>query len=227
MTSPLKFSIIAALAFVAALPPVNAQTTQTDAVLNLSINLTALSQGPSSSAQGVVQTTVHASQVTSRTVIQALGASTGNTFSTKARLVLLTPTNNLDNWTVQVRDGSAVVDVTGFFGHQPGTSTVDSAFLVTRTGDAGDTVYSIDNFTLQDEPGFPPLSLHFNVSGLTATSQTGVVNRRGVVTGEVNQISAQVSGTGDSKGALILIQGTVDAEGSGTQTVTSAPPITS
>ena len=48
--------------------------------------------------------------------------ATGNSFSQNARLVLLTPTNDLDYflWTFQVQDGSNNVDVTSFFGHQPG-----------------------------------------------------------------------------------------------------------
>ncbi len=223
MTLPFKITAVAALLLAAALPAAQAQS-QTDEVLVLNLQLGAISQGPTTSAKGVVATQVRTSEVTSRDVIQAIGASTGNSFSTHARLELLTPTNDLEFWSVQVRDGSSLVDVSGFFVHQRGSASVSSAFVVNRTGDAGDVEYSIDNFSLVDQPGFPALSLHFNVSGLTVTSQSGVVNRRGQVVGQVDDISGQVSGTGDSNGALIIIQGTIHAEGTGTQTITTAPP---
>lgn len=227
MTQPIRITALAALFLAAALGATQAQVTQTDEVLILNIQLNTVSQGPTSSARGIVQSQVQTSEITSRDVIQALGAVTGNTFSRRARLTLLTPTNNLENWTVQIRDGSNVVDVTGFFGHQPGGASVGSAWVVTRTGEAGGTSYSIDGFALQDQAGFAPLSLHFSVSGLTITTETGVINRAGRVSSRTDRIVGQVSGTGDAQGALLLIQGTISAEGVGTETVTPPPPIIS
>ena len=224
MTPSFKLTAVAALLLAVASPAVRAQS-QTDEVLLLNLQLGAISQGPATSTKNEMVLHVQTSQITSRDVIKALGASTGNSFTSHAKLELLTPTNNLENWSVQIQDGTRLVDVSGFFVHQPGSASVSSAFLVNRTGDAGDVEYSIDNFSLVDQPGFPPLSLHFSVSGLTVTSETGVVNRKGQVVGQVDSISGQVSGTGDANGAVLIIQGSVDANGTGTQTITTSLPV--
>lgn len=226
MTPSFKLTAVAALLLAVTLPAAKAQTSQTDEVLVLNLQLGAISQGATTSTQAGVVRRVQTSVVTSRDVIKALGASTGNSFSGRAKLELLTPTNNLENWSVQIQDGTRLVDVSGFFVHQIGSAPVSSAFLVNRTGDAGSVDYTIDNFSLVDQPGFAPLSLHFSVSGLTVTTQSGVV-RHGQVVGQVDEISAGVSGTGDANGALLIIQGSVDANGTGTQTITNAPPVAS
>jgi hypothetical protein len=227
MTLPTKITALAALLLAVALSRAQAQTTQTDEVLVLNFQLSTIAQGPAASVRGVIVSPVQTAQITSRDVIKTLGASIGNTFTGAARLELLTPTNNLQDWTVQIHDGTRVVDVTDFFRHQPTSGSVSSAFLVNRTGAAGEVEYSIDNFSLVDQPGYPSLSLHFNVSGLTATTESGFVNRRGQVVGQIDQISGKVSGTGDSNGAFLLIQGSVNAAGTSTETVTTAPPVAS
>jgi hypothetical protein len=222
MITPSKIIPLAALLLAAALQSASAQVTNTYEALVLNFNLNAVSQGPTTTTSAGAQTSVSVSRVTSRDIIKVLGTATGNTFSARARLVVLTPTNNLENWIVQVQDGTTSVDVTAFIGHQPGPDSVGSAF-VRRSGDAGSTEYSIDGFTLQDAPGFPALTEHFSVSGFTATSASGVVNRRGQVVGQIDTIDADVSGTGDLNGSVFIIEGTVDAEGIGTQTIVTNP----
>lgn len=219
-----KLIPMAAVLLAAALQTASAQpVTNTYEALVLNFNLNAVSQGPTTTTSAGAQTTVQTSRVTSRDVIAVLGAATGNTFSRHARLVVLTPTNNLENWIVQVQDGTTSVDVTGFIGHQPGPNSVGSS-LVRRNGSTTATEYSIDGFTLQDQAGFPPLTEHFSVSGFTATSASGIV-RRGQLVGQIDTIDADVSGTGDNSGAVFILEGTVDAEGIGTQTIVTNPVI--
>ncbi len=210
---------IAALILAGAAQTSLAQT-QTDEVLVLNIQLNAVSQGPTTTNRaGVVTTSVQVRRITTRDIIQTLGAATGNSFSARAQLVVLAPTNDLDTWTVQVRDGNSQLDVSGFITHQPGTTEVGSATFTPRTGNASGADYSVDGFTLQDQGGFPSLTEHFNVSGLTITSSRGVV-RRGQVVGQVDRVDAQVSGTGDNNGNVIVIQGTISAVGTGTEVIT-------
>ncbi len=219
-----KLIPMAAVLMAAALQTASAQVTNTYEALVLNFNLNAVTQGPTTTTSAGAQTGVQTSRITSRDIIVVLGAATGNTFSRHARLVVLTPTNNLENWIVQVQDGTTSVDVTGFIGHQPGPNSVGSS-LVRRNGATSVTEYSIDGFTLQDQAGFPLLTAHFGVSGFTATSASGVVNRRGQLVGQIDTIDADVSGTGDNNGAVEIIEGTVDAEGIGTQTIVSNPVI--
>jgi hypothetical protein len=220
MNTAFKIIPAAALLMAAALQTATAASvTNIDAALVLDFNLSAVSQGPTTTTSAGVVADVQVTKITSRDIIAVLGASTGDTFSPKARLVVLTPTNDLEDWKVEIQDGTTSVDVTAYIGHQPGADSVGSAFVSARTGAAGETEYSIDGFSLQDKPGYPALTEHFSVSGFTATASKGVVNRRGQITGQMNSIDADVSGTGDSNGQLLIIEGTVDGDGIGTQTV--------
>jgi hypothetical protein len=210
---------IAALILAGAAQNMLAQT-QTDEVLVLNIQLNAVSQGPTTTNRaGVVSTSVQVRRITSRDIIQVLGAATGNSFSTNAHLVLLTPTNDLDTWTVQIRDGNNQLDVSGFITHQSGALEVGSSSFNPRTGNASGADYGVDTFTLHDQGGFPSLTEHFSVSGLTITSSRGVV-RRGQVVGQVDRIDAQVSGGGDNNGNAVVIQGSVHAVGNSTEVIT-------
>jgi hypothetical protein len=224
MIHAMKIIPVAALLMAVALQTAPAQVTNTEEALELRFNLNGVSQGPTTTTTGGVATGVRVSTITSRDIIQVLGTATGNTFSPRARLILITPTNNLENWKVQIQDGSTTVDVTGFIVHNPGSASVGSAFLNNRSSDAGGTEYSVDGFGLQDQSGYPSLSAHFGVSGFTVTTSTGVVNRRGQVVGQTDSIQSDVSGTGDSNGQLLIIEGSVDAESIGTVTVVTGNP---
>jgi hypothetical protein len=227
MFNAMKMIPTAALLMAVALQTAPAQVTNTEEALVLNFNLTAVAQGPTTSTPGGVTTRVGVSTITSQDIIQVLGAATGNTFSRRARLILVTPTNNLESWTVQIEDGGTTVDVTGFIVHTPGGASVGSAFVNNRNANAGATEYSIDGFGLQDQFGFPALSAHFSVSGFTVTTSTGVVNRRGQVTGQTDSIQADTSGTGDTNGQLLIIEGTVDAQSIGTVQVVTQPIVNS
>jgi len=96
---------------------------------------------------------------------------------------------------------------------------VGSSTFNPRTGNASGADYGVDSFTLQDQGGFPALTEHFSVSGLTITSSRGVV-RQGQVVGQVDRVDAQVSGTGDNNGNATVIQGSVHAVGNSTEVIT-------
>jgi hypothetical protein len=222
MKKILTLATIAAWTLAATSPTASAQV-QTDEVMAMNIQLTMVVQGPTTTTRNTVSTGVNVVRVTTRDVINALGTATGNSFSRNARLVLLTPTNNLDYflWTFQVQDGSNNVDVTSFFGHEPGPS-VGSASLNTRNGSTSATDYSIDTFTINDSGAFPPLSFHFSGGGFTVTTSHGVV-QQGHVVGQMDRINANVSGTGDYQGGSAVIEGTISAVGIGTVNVN--PPV--
>ncbi len=224
MTNLSKLISMTALMMVAASQTTLAQT-QTDEVLVLTINLTAVSQGPVTTNLDGTVTDVQVTTITSQGIIQVLGAALGDTFSANAKLQVIAPTNVLDNWTFQVKDGTnTAVNVSGFFGHQVGYPSVDGAWISGTTGQPGITDYSVDSFLLQDQWGYPALTQHFNVSGYTALSSTAKVNAKGAVVGQVDSVSAKVSGTGDNQGTTTVITGTITAKGTGTVTVVSVIP---
>jgi hypothetical protein len=216
------FIPLAALIMTGAIQMATAQQTQTDEVLVLNFQLTTVAQGPTTTGRNTIVSEVQVGKVTSQDVIQALGAAEGVAFSSKARLVLLTPTNDLENWSFRVKDGGNEVDVTGFFSHQHVSGLVASTLVNTKTGDFADVDYSIDSFNLVDQPGFPALGLHLNLSGFTVLSTRGLVNRRGTVTGQLDRLEERVSGTGDQNGNGIIVHGSISAESTGTEVVTTS-----
>jgi hypothetical protein len=214
MKKAIGIASLAALMTVGIAQTTLAQTnTQTNLVLDLDIRLTAVSAGSVSTNHGVVMDGVDFTKITSRGIIQELGAATSNSFSEDAKLVLVTPTNSLANWTVEVRDGTNSFDVTGFFGHTAGTNVVTSTFMNTNNGASGTTDYSIDSFSLHDAAGSAPLTTHFTVSGFTVAKMRGVLGEAGGVLGETGSIVANVSGTGDDGGKPIVTEGSIFAHG--------------
>jgi hypothetical protein len=209
MKKTLTLAVIGTLLGVAAPRSTMAQTNVT---LDLDFYLTTVSQGTVSTNDGVIVSNVRFGFIDEATIISELGASTSNTFSRRAELLLVFPTNAPNDWTVLVRDGSNSVDVTGFFDHTNGTNTVGSTIFNPRTGGVTDTEYSIERFSLNDQPGFPPLTTHFTVRGLTITTTHGAVATPAGVFGVTDSITADVSGTGSSGGDLILLQGSVIAK---------------
>jgi len=213
---------VAALIMAGAAQTCLAQT-QTDEVLVLNFDLTALSQAAVTTSSDGLMSEVQVTKITSKSIIQVLGTALGINFSHKSKLLALAPTNFLDDWTIQVQDGTNVaVNVSGFFGHQPGFPSVGGAWINTKTGVSGVTDYSVDSFSLQDQGGYPTLTTHFSVSGFTILDSRTVLNRKGAVVGQDDNISAQVSGTGDNQGNPTVITGSVSAEGVGTETVTTS-----
>lgn len=185
----------------------NAAHAQTNETLALNIELTAVSQNATNS------TNVQCVKITSRGIIQDLAASLGTTFSHRAKLVVIAPSDALDNWSaVQVMDGTNVVDVTGFFDHAQGSLVVQGTRTRGWGGSSTTVSYSVDSFSLMDQSGFTGLTEHFNVSGFTVISSTTRTNQKGTNSSQTDSISAVVSGTGDEQGNPTVITGSITAE---------------
>lgn len=182
-----------------------AQGFQTNLVQTLHIQLFGLQQGGTTTNGNHVITSVNVTTVGSGDVINALGAATGNSFSTGATLVVVTP---LPNGTpgVQVQDGTNFVDVSSFFAFQPLSGSVESSVANTRTGRTDSTGYSIEQFVLQD--GIAPLNLHFNVNGVAVEDFFD-----NPAFGNSGELKVSVSGSGDKSGNLLILQGSIRIRG--------------
>ena len=190
-----------------------AQPFQTNTVQNLSIQLFGVTQGGTTTNGGFVLTSADSVRVDTRRVIQALAAATRNTFSSTSKLAVVTPLGGGSS-SIQVRDGSTKVDVTGFFIHEQSSDSVTSLFLNTKTGRSFGSEYSIQQFALQDSGGFPSLSVHFNVSGFAVDTTGSRWNA-----GQGNQLEINASGTGDHDGHLLILQGFINVFGNAVEAV--------
>ena len=184
-----------------------AQAQQTNMVQNLSIQLFGVSQGGSFSFGGTTGTNVNSTRIDTRQVIQALATATFNTFSPTSKLVVVTPLGGGDP-RIQVRDGNNdPVDVTDYFNFQALTDSINGSTSNSRNGRSTSVSYQIARFALQDADG-QTLSLHFDVNGFTSTSSsTGGFLPQGPIT------DANVAGSGDRNGGLIILQGSIEIFG--------------
>jgi hypothetical protein len=211
----LSSKLAAVLLLLAAALPSRAD--HTNLVQTLHLQLLGLKQGATTTAGNLTSTSVDAVPVGSRHVIKALGVATGNSFTTDARLMLITPLNG-GNSSVEVRDGDAKVDVSGFFYQVLVSASVSSSTSNSRSGRSSGNDYSIQEFVMQDNPDYPPVSLHFSVRGVTVVSSSS-----SPVAGSSSELSASVSGSGDRDGELLILQGGVDVKGRALEVVPDGP----
>ena len=193
---------ITAIAALMSLAATQAWADQTNLVRNLEVKLVGIEQGGSATVKNVTTTTVNRVKVENDDIIRALGTATGNTFSSQARLVALSPLPG-GLTTIAVRDGANSVDVTAFFVQTYLSDLVGKSTVNSKTGKANGTNYSLQQFALQDA-GDAQLALHFAVSGV------GIENFSiPAIPGPRSELNADVSGTGDTGGNLLIIQGTI------------------
>jgi hypothetical protein len=178
---------------------------QTNLIQNISLLITSYSQGSSITNGTVVTTTMPKTKLTTLNVIQALGASTGDTFSSTAKLLLVSPLP-AGPASIVVKDGTNVVDVTGYFVNQLRSETVESSIVDLATGKTLALSRNVQRFMLQDLGGFPDLTLHFDARGLTTTKTKTLVNGQGVVIGEAQQVFAILFGDGDKDDVYGVMQ---------------------
>ena len=198
---------VLAIVVMAAVAQVQA-TQQTNVVQNLSIQLFGVSQGGSFAFGGTSGTNVNSARVDTRQVIQALANATANSFSSTSKLVVVTPIDGGAS-RIQVRDGgNPAVDVTDFFNFQELSGSVDGAANTTRPRRSTTVSYVIARFALQDADG-QTLPLHFDVNGFTTinSSTGGFGGQQGPNT------DANVAGSGDRNGNLLILQGSVEIFG--------------
>jgi hypothetical protein len=200
-----KLSALAAL-FVVAAVRTNADTT--NLVQDVSIQLTGYSQGAPQTNSTTITVGVDTTSIGNARVIAALGASTGNSFSTAARLVSVTPVAGGDS-SVQVRDGANTVDVTAFFSHQQFGATLVTSVTVRKTGRTSESDFSVQRFAMHDADGSPALTLHFDVQGIAENDDSAV----GGVSSPGSSLTGNVVGTGDRNGRSMIMQGSVSIRG--------------
>jgi hypothetical protein len=208
-------------------PILPAPATVTNLVQDLRFDLTAISQGTTTvTNHHIISDPVISDRITSASIIAELGTALGSNFSRHATLDLVTPINPTGDPVVQIRDGSNHVDVTGFVDIGPASGPIiTSTWLNTKNGQSGGVLYTLENFKLQDQGGFPSLSFHFNVSGVVENTTGAVVNCRGEVTGEADDFYGRVSGTGDPLGASTLDEGSISGSGEPVvETIAPTPP---
>jgi hypothetical protein len=206
-----KFTAVAALCTLAA---VRANADTTNLVQNINIQLTGYRQGGTQTNWNIATTTVDTTRVATANVIAALGAATGNSFSTSAQLVSVTPLP--DGYSsVQVRDGSNSVDVTAFFAHEQFGDSLHSNLTFLGTGRSTETDFSVQRFALHDVGGYPPLTLHFDVQGLAQDSDSS----SGGMSSPGSDLRVSVLGTGDRNGTFLILQGSINVLGHNTEVV--------
>jgi hypothetical protein len=211
----LKLTAIAALFAVATLRA-NADTT--NLVQDVSIQLTGYRQGAPRTNSTTIVVGVDTTSVGNAGVIAALGAATGNSFSPGARLVSVTPVGGGDS-SVQVRDGGNTVDVTMFFSHQQFGDTLVTSTTVRKTGRTLESDFSVQRFALHDSGGFPALTLHFDVQGITEADDTSLAG----ASSPGSDITGNVVGTGDRNGRFMIMQGVIVLRGHTIEVVSGDP----
>jgi len=218
MKNTMKITAMAALASLAA---VQAWADQTNLVRNLDIQLVGVQQGETTTSKHITTTTVDKVRLDTSDVISAIGTAIGSTFSRDARLVVITPLTS-GSIAFAIRDGGNSVDVSGFFVHNYLSDMVGRSTANSTTGRSSGSNYSLQAFGLQDVDGFQPLALHYSVSGV-AVEDFSIP----AIPGPSSELSADVSGTGDNAGALLILQGTVRVHGQTVEVVpgNATPPV--
>lgn len=192
-----------------------AKADHTNLVQNVSLRLLGITQGGTRTNGNVVTASVNTVRVGNGDVIGALGPATGNSFSDAAQLLAVTLLPD-GATSIVVRDGGNEVDVSDFFSHDNLSDSVGSSQLNTRTGRSTETDYSIQRFTLHDVDG-QPISLHFDVQGIATENLSNAVTPRA-------DLSADVAGSGDNSGQLMILQGTITVRGRTLEVVVDVSP---
>jgi hypothetical protein len=206
---------ITAVIAVMALAAGSVRAQQTNLVQTLSIDLSGVKQGNTTTNGNTVVSNVGFVTLSTADVIRALGTATGNTFSRSATLQVVTALPN-GPLSVNVVDGGNTVNVSRFVVIQPVSGSVDSSVTNTRNGRTSGNTYSIEQFVLQD--GYAPLTLHFNVNGVAVGTFSNAAE------GQNTDVDASVAGSGDRNGDPLILEGTVRIFGDTLQVVSSQPP---
>ena len=203
MKHGIKFTVMAALL---SLTASQGRADQTNLLRNLDIHLSGVEQGGSSTTKNVTTTTVNKVKIETEDVIAAIGAATGNNFSANAQLMVVTTLPYGPTSTV-IRDGGNSVDVGAFLWEGYLSGIVGKSTVNNKTGKSSGSNYSVQEFLLQDNEGYQ-LGLHYDVTGV-ATENFSIP----AIPGPRSELSADVSGSGDIGGNLIILQGTIRVHG--------------
>jgi hypothetical protein len=182
---------------------------RTNLVESLGINLIVTSQGVAITNRNEVIDIAAVAIFQTRDAINLLGAATTNNFSSAAQLLRVTPILNGANGPTRtvVKDGTNVVDVSGFFLFSTeGSVESRSATLGGQTLDA--KRFSIRKLALQDQLLYPALGAHFAVQGFDVSTLCPVALSDGLVV-NAHQAVWTVNGTGDYHSKPLVIQGQI------------------
>jgi hypothetical protein len=174
----------------------------------VTISLTAYVQAQSQNDNGTnTISTVSRGTVTTASVIQALGASVGATFDSKAVLQAISDTSgNLQS--IVVADNGQQTDVTSFFTFTTG-NFVSSGRTKDSTGAGTQTQLGTEEFALNIASG-----LSFDVQGFTTISSVTTFSTTSQSTTTISQLTASVAGSGNAaNGNSAVFRGTISIKG--------------
>jgi hypothetical protein len=195
MKNKLKLTLIALLALGIAQTRALAVGPVTNVVQTVSFLLTVFTEGEVVTNGSVVTKPVLKLKIATKDVIEALGTGTGNNFSAKAKLILVTPLDG-DESSIFVQDGTNKVDVSELFSvDDVGSTEVQGSSENTISGAKTATDYSIIRLRLRDHDT-QILPAHFELSGLSTDKSAGIVIG-GIIRGKSHQITLNLAGTGD------------------------------
>ena len=209
--SILKLTVGLVTILVAGMTQSHAATT--NSVQNINFELTFFTQGPTNHPKAdTTKITIDKFRVTTKTIIAALGVATSNSFSASARLVSVrdaTSTNSTR--TIEVRDGSNVVDVTSYFNittAETNLLSVHSLQYSAVTGIGTAETDGIFHLSLTNAN----LAASLDLGGFATTASAGI--KSGHVILSVDEINAAVAGAGTgSNGVPAVVNGLIKITG--------------
>jgi hypothetical protein len=215
-TQLIKASLLA-LSIMAGISTISGQAAQTNAVQNINLELTLLTQGPfktNSPATNDITATVTKTTIATKDVIGWLGTVTSNSFSARAKLVRITHFNAATNQTtIEIRDGTnAPVDVSAFFSNTFSSEKVDASIYDTATGLRTGKQFENAHLVLTNAPPFD-LVAHFNVSGSAKVSFVSVTSGKTVLAADEITATSLAGGGAGPDGVRGLITGSIIING--------------
>jgi len=213
---------LAVVATVIGVGSISALADQTNLVRNLDIQLSGIVQGDTTTTKNVTTTSVTKVSVGNSDIIGAIGIVTGNSFSSNAKLLVITPVP-VGGSSIVIRDGGNQVDVTQFFVQSFLTQQIGKSTVNSKTGKASGSNYSLQEFSFVDAGGYDPVAFHYSVSGV-ATENFSIP----AIPGPRSELKADVSGAGDLNGELLLLQGSIKVSGQAVEVVVGGggpPPV--
>jgi hypothetical protein len=180
----------------------------TNLVQTITVSAVTYSQGSTTTNGTLVTKRLAGGTLFTPDVVNVIGTSLGTTFSSKARLLRITPLLPPDESAVVIQDGTNRTDVSGFFDIDAVSDTMESSILDIATGRFTAVDFDVQRFQFHNAGGFPDTTLHFDVQGFTSTRSQSVAGG-GLVIGQAPQVVATVAGPGDRGGTNLVVRGSI------------------
>jgi hypothetical protein len=205
----LKLAAVCAAIVTAGMAQIHAATT--NLVQDISFTLTFYEQGPTNVSGTTTTIAVKKIKVTTKDVIAAIGSATTNSFSSKAKLVLVRDASSITNVSFyEIRDGTnPPVDITGFFSRSQSDTVYGSSYDSATGIDTG-VNYSVLHILLANAS----LTAGLDLKGFATTTHASIKDKADHTVIGVDTIEADVSGTGvDINGVSAVVNGSVSILG--------------